>query len=93
MFSSAKFPKIDFNELSNTLTDSEKQMLPFIFHKKTGELRKSKVKFAPLKATKAMSLLFIVILPQQTKQKLMQRMFGEWLLFIVLTNRLTIVCQ
>jgi hypothetical protein len=52
MFSSAKFPKIDFNSLSEKLTDNEKQMLPFIFHAKTGELRKGKVKFTPLKATK-----------------------------------------
>lgn len=51
MFSSAKFPKIDFNSLSEKLTDNEKQMLPFIFHAKTGELRKGKVKFTPLKAT------------------------------------------
>jgi hypothetical protein len=52
MFSSAKFPKIDFTALSETLTDSEKQMLPFVFHQKTGELRKSKVKFAPCTPTK-----------------------------------------
>lgn len=41
----AKFPTIDYNALLSTLNDEEKSMLPFIFHVKTGQLRKSKVKF------------------------------------------------
>lgn len=48
----AKFPTIDFNAVLATLTDEEKAMLPYIFHKKDGTFRKSKVKFAYAKQTK-----------------------------------------
>lgn len=41
------FPKIDYQTVYNSLSETERVYLPYIFHK-TGELRKSKVKSKPL---------------------------------------------
>lgn len=64
MFSSGKFPVINYDKVFSVCDDYEKQLLPLIFHAKEskthkkGELRKSKVKFNYPMKTKERELVY-----------------------------------